>query len=156
MQITRWGHFFHPLYRFRCKIRSCFLALQGQVLSSVSLRYTRAHDKLCSSLPATLYLRLQGSFPTVLRYTSRSQEAPDTVFWRQVTAESQSAKECVFVLKLLYTLIQLGPVVRRPISANPGLNFNLGLFFFCSKAFSRIIFSILFRVSNHQIVDKKN
>ena len=50
----------------------------------------------------------------------------------------------------------LGPDVRRPISANPGLNFNLGFFFFCSKAFSRIIFSIFFRASNHQIVGKKN
>ena len=39
----------------------------------------------------------------------------------------------------------LGPVVRRPISANPGLNFNLGFFVFCSKAFSRIIFSLLFK-----------
>ena len=29
-----------------------------------------------------------------------------------------------------------GPVVQRPISANPGLNLNLGFFFFCSKAFS--------------------
>ena len=48
------------------------------------------------------------------------------------------------------------PVVRRPISANPELNFNLGLFFFGSKAFSRMIFSILFRASNHQIVGKKN
>ena len=50
----------------------------------------------------------------------------------------------------------LGSVVRRPISANPWLNFNLGFFFFCSKGFSRIIFSILFRASNHQIVGKKN
>ena len=49
-----------------------------------------------------------------------------------------------------------GPVVRRPISANPGLNFNLGFFFFCSKVFYRIIFSILFRASNHQIAGKKN
>ena len=49
-----------------------------------------------------------------------------------------------------------GPVVRRPIIANPGLNFNPGLFFFSSKAFSWTIFSILFRVANHQIVDKKN
>ena len=32
------------------------------------------------------------------------------------------------------------------LSANPGLNFNLGFFFFFSKAFSRII---------HQIVSKK-
>ena len=34
------------------------------------------------------------------------------------------------------------PVVRTPVSANPGLNFNLGFFFFLSKAFSWIIFSI--------------
>ena len=49
-----------------------------------------------------------------------------------------------------------GPVVRRPISANPGLNFNPGFFFFCLKAFSQIIFSLLLRASNHQIVGKKN
>lgn len=49
-----------------------------------------------------------------------------------------------------------GPVVRRPISANPGLDFNPGFFFFLSKAFSWIVFSILFRVFNHQIVDKNN
>ena len=46
---------------------------------------------------------------------------------------------------------RLGPVVRRPIGANPGLNFHLGF-----KSIFRIIFSILFRASNHQIVDKKN
>ena len=49
-----------------------------------------------------------------------------------------------------------GLVVRRSISANPGLNFNPGLFFFSSKTFSQTILSILFRVANHQIVDKKN
>ena len=49
-----------------------------------------------------------------------------------------------------------GPVVRTPVSANPGLNFNPGFFIFLSKALSRIIFSILFRVSNHQIVGKEN
>ena len=49
-----------------------------------------------------------------------------------------------------------GPVVRRPISANPGLNFNPGFFSFCSKAFSRTVSSLLFRASNHQIVGKKN
>ena len=53
-------------------------------------------------------------------------------------------------------LTQQGRVVRRPVSANPGLNFNPGLFFFSSKAFSQTILSILFRVANHQIVDKKN
>ena len=43
-----------------------------------------------------------------------------------------------------------------PVTANPGLNFNLGFVFFLSKALSGIIFSILFRVSNHQIVGKEN
>ena len=53
-------------------------------------------------------------------------------------------------------IITQGPVVRRTISANPGLNLNLGFPFVCSKALSRIIFSILFTASNHQIVVKKN
>ena len=42
-----------------------------------------------------------------------------------------------------------GPVVWRPISANPGLNFYPCFFSFRSKAFFRTIFSILFRASNH-------
>ena len=36
--------------------------------------------------------------------------------------------------------------------ANLGLNGNPGFFFFLSKALSRITFSILFRVSSHQVV----
>ena len=45
----------------------------------------------------------------------------------------------------------LGPVVRTPLSANPGFSI------FLSKALSRIIFSILFRVSNHHcLVGKEN
>ena len=35
-----------------------------------------------------------------------------------------------------------GPVVRTPVSANPGLNFDAGFFFFLSKALYRIIFSV--------------
>ena len=47
--------------------------------------------------------------------------------------------------------------VWTPVSANPGLNFiNPGLFFFLSKALSRINVSIIFRVSSHQIVAKEN
>ena len=48
------------------------------------------------------------------------------------------------------------PVVRTPISANPRLYFNPGFVFFLSIALSRKIFSILFRVSYHQIVGKEN
>ena len=54
------------------------------------------------------------------------------------------------------TSYHLGPVVQRPITANPRLNFNPDFFSFFSEAFSRIIFSILLRSSNHHIVDKKN
>ena len=49
-----------------------------------------------------------------------------------------------------------GPAVRMLVSANPGWNFNPGFFFFLSKALSRIVFSILFRVSDQQIVGKEN
>ena len=42
------------------------------------------------------------------------------------------------------------------VSANPGLNFNSDFFSFLSKALSRIIFSIFFSLSNHQIVGKEN
>ena len=51
---------------------------------------------------------------------------------------------------------RLGPIVRRPISAYPGVKFIPGILFLCSKAFSRIIFSVILRASNHQLVDKKN
>ena len=47
------------------------------------------------------------------------------------------------------------PVVRTPVSANPRLNFNPGFFVFLSKALSRIIFSIIFRVSNYQILGQE-
>ena len=43
------------------------------------------------------------------------------------------------------------------LALNLGLNlYNPGFFFLCSKAFSWIIFSVIFRASNHQLVDKKN
>lgn len=37
----------------------------------------------------------------------------------------------------------------RDFSANPGVKLGFGFLFVCSKAFSRIIVSILFRASNH-------
>ena len=48
-----------------------------------------------------------------------------------------------------------GPVVRRLINANVGLNLNPSFLFFCSKVFFRIIFSIRFVASNYQIEDKE-
>ena len=49
-----------------------------------------------------------------------------------------------------------GPVVRTPVTANLGLNFNPSFFFLLLKALSRIIFSIPFRVSTHQIEGNEN
>ena len=49
-----------------------------------------------------------------------------------------------------------GSVVQRPISANLSLNFNAGFFFFYSKAFSRVMFSVHLTSSNHHNVDKTN
>ena len=54
-----------------------------------------------------------------------------------------AATDCALIeVKLSTDIVVLGPVVRTPLSANPGLNFNPGLFFFLSKALTRIIFSI--------------
>ena len=48
-----------------------------------------------------------------------------------------------------------GPTVRRPISANPGLSFNLGFFIPLFKGLFHIVSSIPFRTFRHQIVGKK-
>ena len=72
---------------------------------------------------------------------------------------SRQESYLIFISKLadkICCIIVQGPVVRTPVSASPGLNFNPGFFFFLSKALYRIILSILFRVSNHQIEGKVN
>ena len=48
----------------------------------------------------------------------------------------------------------VGPVVRKPISANPGLSFHPGFFLFVKSIFSEI-FSALFKASNHRFAYKK-
>ena len=50
---------------------------------------------------------------------------------------------------------QLSPVVQRPISPNPELNFNSGFFISLSKSLLGKIFTINFRTSNDQIASKK-
>ena len=52
-------------------------------------------------------------------------------------------------------VILQGPAVRRPVSAQPGVKFNSGFFSLSSKAFFQITFSVIFRASNHQLVDEK-
>ena len=53
-------------------------------------------------------------------------------------------------------IILLGPVVRRPISANPGLNFNLRFFIPLLKSLFGKIFSVLFKASSSHTLNKKN
>ena len=60
-------------------------------------------------------------------------------------------------LQTAYTYDEdLGPVVRRLISANPRLNFNLDFFIPLFKCFVGIVFLVLYRASNNHILDKKN
>ena len=56
---------------------------------------------------------------------------------------------------MLFLIFRQGLVVQRPISTNPGLNFDPASLFLYSGAFFGITFPIPFRPSHHQIVDKK-
>ena len=69
---------------------------------------------------------------------------------------TETAFQCSVSLWATHNPNLQGPVVQMPVSANPGLNFNPGFLILLSKELSRIIFSILFRVFNHQIVGEEN
>ena len=108
----------------------------------VSVRHVGAHpDELQLGVSIQSSINLGKTFLRI----SRIRIIPST----QILAR-------VFVYLPPFISKILGRVVQTPVSANPGLNFNPGFFFFLSKALSRIIFSIIFKVSNHQIVGKKN
>ena len=53
-------------------------------------------------------------------------------------------------------LVILGSVVRRLISANPRLNFNLDFLYSFIQMLVGIVFRVLYRASNNHIIDKKN
>ena len=55
-----------------------------------------------------------------------------------------------------YLFVHLGSVVRRLISANTRLNFNLDFFIPLFKCLFGIVYRVLFRASNDHILDKKN
>ena len=69
--------------------------------------------------------------------------------------QNRSVTICTLFVPL-GTVLPQGPVVRKPISTNSGLNFNRGFLFFSSKAFTWIIFTILYRASIHYITGKKD
>ena len=90
----------------------------------------------------------------IVNACGEKQEVHIALYQTPPPPPTRTGCQSVHLLVAIYTPV--GPVGRRPIGANPGLDFNANFFFFLSKAFSRTIFSILFRVFNHQIVNKKN
>ena len=62
----------------------------------------------------------------------------------------------------MITMISMGGIMLYMwvpflfLAVRTQVKFNPGFFFLCSIAFSQIIFSVIFRASNHQLVDKKN
>ena len=75
----------------------------------------------------------------------------------KAVCSSVSKLFCLF-LDTAFSTIEinyLGPVVQRPISSNPALNFNPAFFISLLKSLLGKIFTILFRTSNDQIASKK-
>ena len=68
-------------------------------------------------------------------------------------------KESIYSLQVYLSqeiFTELGPVVRRSISANPRLNLDLGFFIPLFKCHFKMISCVLIRASNSHILDKKN
>ena len=53
-------------------------------------------------------------------------------------------------------LVSTAQLFEGRLVLNAGFKFSPAFFFLCSKAFSRTVFSVIFRASNHQREDKKN
>ena len=53
-------------------------------------------------------------------------------------------------------IIMRAQLFEGRLALNPGINLTLVSFSLCSKAFFWIIFSVIFRASNHQLVDRRN
>ena len=60
--------------------------------------------------------------------------------------------QTMFFCSRLHRCVHITP---RALLFEAWLALHLGFFFLCAKAFSRIIFSVIFRASNHQLVDKR-
>ena len=56
--------------------------------------------------------------------------------------------------EILVSLHNRAKLFEGRLALNPGLS-NPGFFFFCSKQFSQLIFSVIVKKSDHQLVDKK-
>ena len=74
-----------------------------------------------------------------------------------ICLKSHKWSTSIFFLQHQYNNIKGKAMRKREIITRAQLlNVNPGFFFFLSKALSRIIFSILLRVSSHQVLGKEN
>ena len=155
MEFPLTGPFWEVRVLFKNKFLSClWVCVTHVLLFSPALE--------CNGRTVHLY---QKHLPKV---RTGQLDRPSQYSWRNLTPLSNICE--AVLMSLLWTLnglnellemlfeflFNLGQVVWTPVSANQGLKFNLECFIFLSKALSQIIFSILFRVYNHQIVGKEN
>ena len=88
---------------------------------------------------------LNRSFPSCLKPLFLSEEQLAGPLGLVVLALRQLMPPLFIPMHFLFLSPSLkGPVVQKPISANPGFNFSLGFFFFSLITFSLIIFPISF------------
>ena len=101
--------------------------------------------KLTALRTAALGLTLTLSFSSSMHIIRKLMKPQESVF------EGLGER---WIVTFTILLQDLGPVVRRPISANPRLNWNLGFFIPLFKILFGIIFCVPFRASNSHILDK--
>ena len=117
------------------------------------VRIVKMHPKIDRPHPMYVIIDSGSSCSSLGWRKSKYSLVKQKFIWQQILVPSNYYEASVRRRRNLTTL---GLVVRKPISAQPGIKFNPGFFFLYSKGFSRIIFSVIFRASNHQLVDKKN
>ena len=150
-----FGHIWHWKGKWNPDSSSCILDSKAQDSGFYEQKFSRISDSTSENFR-------DSGFPDITRYKDRFSQplsqgsllpVPERT-WERDSLGLHSLMTKIWAWSFDGTL--LGPVVRTPVSANPGLNFNQDFFFFSSKALFRIIFSIPFRASNHQIVGKEN
>ena len=164
--LSKWCHFhqvlfFQPLefriHLWRKKIKSkrlnCIQFMENERLAKKgSLLYTN-----CASHTTREYSTF---FAWRFKWLRSISTTPSPRTTSKSTANYPPPSHPCITMSFLdicwHPLILLGPVVQRPISANPGLNFNLGFFLSLFKSLFGTIFLLLFRAANYQLVDKNN
>lgn len=99
---------------------------------------------------------MKHDYPVMPRATQRHSfvgNVPPFIHWSRTWNRMEQVAFGLSVHLRFITI--LGQVFPRPISANPWLKFVLSFFIPLFKSLHRITFSIPFRASNYQILDKK-